>query len=101
MGNNRLSDDQLAESREPSFLKTLKAKQDAQQKIVEARAAYRRQESAVIQGATTQANQSLSTELTGMSNTHVRTGGGVARGQTATESRTKKRQREIKKNIDN
>src|SRR5262249_47995511 len=39
MAKNRLSDDQLAQSREPSFLKTLKARQDAQQKIVEARAA--------------------------------------------------------------
>ena len=100
MQKNRLADDQLANSREPSFLKTLKAKQDAQQKIVEARSAYRRQESAILQGATAQANQSMSTELAGMSQSHTRTGGVVHTGQKGTESDTKRRQREIKKTID-
>lgn len=100
MQKNRLSDDQLANSKEPSFLKTLKAKQDAQQKIVEARNAYRRQESAILQGATAQANQSMSTELAGMSRAHTRTGGVVHGGQKGTENDTKRRQREIKKAID-
>ena len=100
MQHNRLSDDQLEQSSEPSFLKTLKAKQDAQQKIGEARIAYRRQEAATLQGATAQANQSLSTSLTGMSRTHTRTGGRVAGGQKDTESNTQKRQREIKQTID-
>ena len=100
MQHNRLSDDQLEQSREPSFLKTLKAKQDAQQKIGEARIEYRRQEAATLQGATAQANQSLSTSLTGMSRTHTRAGGRVAGGQKDTESKTQKRQREIKQTID-
>jgi hypothetical protein len=100
MQHNRLSDDQLEQSREPSFLKTLKAKQDAQQKIGEARIAYRRQEAATLQGATAQANQSLSTSLTGMSRTHTRTGGRVAGGQKDTESKTQQRQRLIKQTID-
>ena len=100
MQHNRLSDDQLEQSREPSFLKTLKAKQDAQQKIGEARIEYRRQEAATLQGATAQANQSLSTSLTGMSRTHTRTGGRVAGGQKDTESKTQKRQRLIKQTID-
>ena len=100
MQHNRLSDDQLEQSREPSFLKTLKAKQDAQQKIGEARIEYRRQEAATLQGAAAQANQSLSTSLTGMSRTHTRAGGRVAGGQKDTESKTQKRQREIKQTID-
>jgi len=101
MTKNRLSDDQLAQSREPSFLNTLKTKQEAHQKIVEARAAYRRQESTVLQGATSQANQSLSSGLTGMNRTHTRIGGGVLGSQKGTESQTQKRQREIKETIDN
>ena len=100
MQKNRLSDDQLAQSQEPSFLKTLKAKQDAQQKIVEARNAYRQQESAILQGATAQANQIVVDRAPGMSRTHARTGGAVLGGQKGTETRTKKRQREIKRTID-
>ncbi|MEP7306040.1 MAG: DUF4157 domain-containing protein [Acidobacteriota bacterium] len=100
MQNNRLDDDQLAESREPSFIKTLTAKNDAEHQIVEARAAYHRQESSLLQGATAQAGHTLSTELAGMSRTHARTGGLVHGGQKSTETQTQKRQREIKKTID-
>jgi len=100
MQTNRLSEDQLAQSREPQFEKALGAKYRAEQQIIEAQTEYRRQESAILQGATSQANESLTTGLAGMSTIHSRTGGRVAGSQKGTETHTEKRQREIKQTID-
>jgi hypothetical protein len=100
MQENRLSEEQLAESRELSFLETLKIKQEAQRRIAEAPDVYRQQESEILQGAELQAKESLSTELQGMSKIHHTIGGHILGGQQKTETETEKRQREIKKNID-
>jgi hypothetical protein len=100
MEKNRLSDEQLAESREPSFLGTLKLKREAQQKIAEASSVYRQKESEILQGAEPQAKGSLATELQGMSKTHQKIGGHIFGGQQQTETVTEKRQHEIKKDID-
>lgn len=100
MEQNRLSDEQLAESREPSFLETLKTKQEAQQKVAEAPGVYRQKEAEILQGAEAQTNESLSTELEGMSQIHQKVGGKIFGGQTTTETETEKRQRKIKETID-
>ena len=99
MQKNRLSDEQLADSREPSFVETLKIKQETKQKLAEAPGVYRQQESAILQGAEAQTNESLSTELKGMSKIHHTIGGHILGGQQKTESETEKRQREIKEKI--
>lgn len=100
MQKNRLSDEQLAESREPSFLNTLKVKQETQQKIAEAPAVYRQQESAILRRAEAQSSESLTTELEGMNKIHHQISGHIFGSQKNTETETIKRQREIKKNID-
>jgi hypothetical protein len=100
MQDNQLSDDQLAESREPSFIQTLKVKQEATQKVAEAPAVYRQKEAALLQGAEAQTDGSLAAGLGRMGQVNQRTGTQVRGGQTATETRTEQRQREIKKSID-
>lgn len=100
MQENRLSDEQLAESREPSFAETLKIKQEAKQKVAEAPGVYRQKEAEILQGAEAQTNESLATELEGMSKIHQKMGGKIFSGQQKTESKTEKRQREIKETID-
>ncbi|MBF8305806.1 MAG: hypothetical protein HW398_994 [Acidobacteria bacterium] len=100
MRENRLSDQQLADSREPSFIETLKVKQEAQKKCAEAPAVYRQKETALLQVAETRANGSLSAGLQGLGNIQRRTGGQVFGGQQKTETETEKRQREIKATID-
>jgi hypothetical protein len=100
MEKNRLSDDQLAESREPSFLETLEARRQAQQKIAAAPDAYRKREDAVLHGAQSDAGESLAAQLHGMGALNNKARGGVFSGQRATESRTEKRQAVIKGKID-
>ena len=100
MRENRLSDEQLAESREPSFLETLKVKQEAQKREAEAPGVYRGQESAVLQAAEAKAGKSLTTELGAMNRIHRGTASHVFGSQGKTESETEKRQRKIKKTID-
>ena len=74
MSDNRLSDDQLAESREPSFIETLKVKQETLQKIDETPNTYREQESAILQQAETGANEFLLSQLTHMNKVQQKTG---------------------------
>ena len=100
MRENRLSDQQLADSREPSFIRTLEAKQQAQKKVAEAPQVYRQREAAVLTVAQARAGQSLAAGLQGMSAIKGRTGGQVYGGQTKSETRTETRQREIKGKID-
>lgn len=100
MQKNRLSDEQLAESGEPSFLETLKVKQEAQQKIAEAPDVYRQRESTILQKAEAQAGGSLTTKLKSMNKVHHKISGDIFDSQGKTETETEKRQREIKKNID-
>ena len=100
MRDNRLSEEQLANSQEPSFIETLKVKQEAQKKAAEAPGIYRQKESALLQGAETRANESLSAGLQGMGNIQRKTGSHVFGGQGKTETETEKRQREIKTTID-
>jgi hypothetical protein len=100
MQNNRLSDDQLAQSREPDFEKALRAKQAAEHQIVVTREVYRQQETELLEKATIQADQSLSAGLGGMNDRHTRAGALVAGRQGRTETHTEKRQREIKECID-
>jgi hypothetical protein len=100
MQENRLSEEQLADSREPSFIETLRLKQEAQKKVAEAPGAYRQKEAEILQEAEAQTNESLSTELDGMSKIHQKVGGRIFGGQKKTESQTEKRQREIKEKID-
>jgi hypothetical protein len=90
MEENRLSDEQLAESREPSFEETLKARQDAKQKIAEAPGVYRQREAEILEGAEAQAGKALVTELNGMNRTNHKVGGKVFGGQEKTETETEK-----------
>lgn len=100
MQENRLDDDQLAESREPSFIETLKVKQQAKQAAAEAPQVYREKEKEVLQAAEEQAGGTLTTEMAQMSKIHRRSGGQVFGGQQKTETATEKRQREIRQDID-
>jgi hypothetical protein len=100
MRENRLSDQQLADSREPSFIETLKVKQEAQKKVVEAPQVYRQREAAILQATQARGGQSLSAGLEGMSAIKGRAAGQVYGGQKKTETKTEKRQREIKGTID-
>jgi hypothetical protein len=99
MEKNRLDDDQLAESREPSFVETLKVKQEAKQKLAEAPGVYRQQEATILGGAEAQTQQLLATRLGGMHGISHRAGAHVFKDQKSTESTTEKRQAEIKKPI--
>lgn len=100
MRDNDLSDDQLAESREPQFLETLKVKQEAKKKVAEAPEEYRKREDQILQGAEKPATKLLSSDLATLGKIHHKIGGRVFKGQTDTETNTEKRQREIKKKID-
>ena len=100
MQENRLSDEQLAESQEPSFVKTLNLKQEAQQKVSEAISAYRQQESKGLQDAEIQAGELLSTKFEGMSKGHKKTGAEIFDNQGNTSKVTKTRQSEIKGTIE-
>ena len=100
MEENRLSDEQLAESREPSFVQTLKVKQESQRKVTEAVSAYRQQESKGLQDAEIQASELLPTKLEGMSKSHKKIGGEILDKQRNTEKVTKGRQLEIKGKIE-
>ena len=100
MRDNRLSEQQLADSREPKFIETLELKREAQKKAAEAPEVYRQKEAALLQGAQAQADKSLGGGLQGMQATHRRSASQVFGGQEKTETRTEKRQREIKRTID-
>ncbi len=100
MRDNRLSEQQLADSREPKFIETLELKREAQKKAAEAPEVYRQKEAALLQGAQAQADKSLGGGLQGMQATQRRSGSQVFGGQEKTETRTEKRQREIKRTID-
>lgn len=100
MAKNRLSDEQLAESREPSFLETLQAKQQAKQALAQAPGDYRNREAEILEGAQSHADGSLTTGLGSMVASNKKIRGQVFGGQRSTESQTKKRQIEIKKAID-
>jgi len=100
MRENDLSDDQLAESREPQFLETLKVKEEAKQKVAEAPEEYRKKEDQILQDAQKPATKLLSSDLAKLGKIHHKIGGHVFKGQTDTETETEKRQREIKKKID-
>ena len=100
MRENRLSEQQLADSREPGFIKALETKREAQQKVAEAPEVYRRKESALLEAAQVQAESSLSGGLQGMSAVQGRSRSQVFGGQQKTETATEKRQREIKRTID-
>jgi hypothetical protein len=100
MDANRLTEDQLAASREPTFLSALSAKQQAQQKIDEAPDAYGARESALLDQTEASLGESLSTGLQGMNSLHRLIGGRVHGSQKSTETQTEKRQREIKAEID-
>jgi hypothetical protein len=100
MREQRLSDQQLADSREPSFIRTLETKQQAQKKVAEAPQVYRNREAGILQAAQAKAGQSLAAGLQGMSATRGRAGRQVFGGQQRTETRTEKRQREIKGEVD-
>jgi hypothetical protein len=99
MKENQLSDDQLAESREPSFLETLKVKNEAKQKAAEAPGVYRGKESEVLQSAEAKAGAELVGQLHKMGGIRRRSGKDVHGGQQNTETRTEKRQRLIKEKI--
>lgn len=100
MRKNRLSDDQLAESREPSFLETLKVKQEAQRRAAQAPSVYRAREASILQTAQAKAGQHLAAGLSVMNRVQRGTGVQVYAGQKSTETQTEKRQKEIKKTID-
>jgi hypothetical protein len=101
MSENRLSEQQLEDSREPSFVETLKLKREAQKKAAEAPDVYRQREAAILETAQARADKSLASGLEGMNAVHRRAGAQVFGGQQKTETRTEKRQREIKTTIDN
>jgi hypothetical protein len=101
MDNNQLSDEQLAESREPSFIQTLKIKDETLKKISETPSVYRQQESTILLDAENVANESLSSQLPNMNKIQRKTGEAIFTSQKDTEKKkTEKRQREIKKEID-
>lgn len=100
MEDNKLSDDQLAESREPSFIETLHKKQEAKQKAAEAPAVYREEEKTVLEGAEAAGGDTMRSMLHGMSAINKKSGGSVFGGQQATETQTEKRQRQIRERID-
>jgi hypothetical protein len=99
MEKNRLSDDQLAESREPQFIETLEAKNQAKQKLAEAPGVYRAREAEILQSTQAQAAESMGGGLKGMAGVHRATNVRVHKGQGDTENNTETRQKEIKGKI--
>src|SRR6266850_2287774 len=100
MAENRLSEQQLENSREPSFIETLQRKREAQKKAAEAPNVYRQREAVILQTAQARADKSLASGLEGMNVAQRRAGAQVFGGQQKTETKTEKRQREIKTTID-
>jgi hypothetical protein len=100
MAENQLTDDQLKESREPTFIETYEVKEQAKQKAAEAPGQYRAREQAVLESAEAGSQKELQTELQKMNRFHRKGGGEVFTGQTNKETETEKRQRFIKGEID-
>jgi hypothetical protein len=100
MRENRLTEPQLAESREPKFIETLELKREAQKRVAEAPDVYRQREAALLQAAQARTDASLAKGMDGMKASRNRAGLQVFAGQTKTETETERRQREIKERID-
>lgn len=100
MQAQRLTDGQLAESREPTFINALQAKQQAQREINAAPATYQAREAAVQQTSEENASHLLGSQLAGMNKLNRLASGGVFGSQKKSETKTEKRQREIKGEID-
>ena len=100
MAKNKLSDDQLVNSKEPSFIQTYKTKEQAKQKAAEAPGIYRNREQAILESAEVKAGTSVTTELNGLARRNIKSGGEVHKSQSGTESTTETRQRGIKNFID-
>ena len=66
MRENRLTEPQLAESREPKFIETLELKREAQKRVAEAPGVYRQREAALLQAAQARTDASLAKGMDGM-----------------------------------
>ena len=100
MTENRLTKDQLANSKEPKFIQALDFKEKTQQRIAETPGEYRQQEQTVLAEAQQQTGQALQTDLGAMKKSKNSAVGKVFSSQGKTETKTEKRQREIKGKID-
>jgi uncharacterized protein YqgV (UPF0045/DUF77 family) len=101
MKQEKMTEQQLAESEEPLFEKALVKKQDAQREIAAAPARYREQEAKVLDKAQQQTGQKTGHRLQSMATVKNKSvgGEGVRGSQVHKESQTEIRQREIKNTI--
>ena len=98
----KITEQQLAESEEPLFEKALVKKQDAQREIANAPARYREQEATVLEKAQQQTGVHTGRRLQSMATVKNRSVGdsvGVRGSQVRKESQTEIRQRQIKATI--
>ena len=100
MTENNLTRDQLADSNEPKFVHALKFKEETQQRVAEAPGKYRQQEQPVLSAAQLEAGKLLQLGLGGMRGRKTGATGRVFKQQSATESKTETRQKEIKATIE-
>lgn len=100
MSKNKLSDDQLTESREPLFTKAYTKKEFAKQKAAEAPAEYRKKEAGILGAAEAKASKTTAHGLNGLADKNTKSGDDVFASQSGTESVTEERQRGIKTVID-
>jgi hypothetical protein len=100
MAREGLTEQQLAESEEPSFEQALQAKKDAQREIAAAPDRYRQIESQRLEKSSKEADKKAKRELSTMSSSKSEKNRDVFDGQRTKETETEKRQREIKEKID-
>lgn len=100
MSREGLTEKQLAESEEPKFEQALQSKKDAQREIAAAPDRYRQIEGQQLEKTSKEADKKTKHELSTMSSTKSEKNREVFGGQTAKETQTEQRQKDIKDQID-
>lgn len=101
MKKNKLTDDQLTESKEPAFIETYNLKEQAKRKAVEsAPQQYRAKESEILETAEAKTATDTMSRLGSLVGKNKKSADDVSSTQGGTETKTEKRQREIKSEID-
>jgi hypothetical protein len=100
MTREGLTEKQLADSEEPKFEQALQSKKDAQREIAAAPDRYRQIEGQQLEKTSKEADKKTKRELSTMSSTKSEKNREVFGGQTAKETQTEQRQKDIKDQID-
>ncbi|MDT5156609.1 MAG: hypothetical protein QOH51_966 [Acidobacteriota bacterium] len=99
MSENSMTEEQLAESKEPKFIEALDTKKEAQQKAAEAPGQFREQEQQVLTRAQAKAGQAGAAKFGGMLNARDQRLGSVNTTQDATVRDDKTEQQRVLKEL--